>query len=91
MEPLDVITGLQMPQAVANALVQDLHRVDDFWKRLDVLVLRPAHPGSPADVEKSDKLGAMAYDLAATYLRAALDHMRAWRILLHVDRGASDE
>ena len=24
----------------------------------------------------------MAYDLAATYLRAALDHVRTWRILL---------
>lgn len=72
-----------MPQAAANALIQDLHRLDDLWKRLDVLVLQPAHPGSPADVEKRDKPGAMAYDLAATYLRAALDHMRAWRTLLH--------
>jgi hypothetical protein len=83
VESLDAITRLQMPQAVANALVQDLHRLDDLWKRLDVLVLQPAHPGTPADVEKSDKLGAMAYDLAATYLSAALDHMRAWRTLLH--------
>jgi hypothetical protein len=83
VEHLDAITRSQMPQAVANALVQDLHRLDDLWKRLDVLVLQPAHRGSVADQEKRDKLGAMAYDLAATYLRAALDHMRAWRTLLH--------
>ena len=77
------ITRLQMPQAVVNALVQDLRRVDDLWARLNTLLLQPAPPRSPAGTEKSDKLRAMAYDLAATYLTAALDHARAWRTLLH--------
>lgn len=83
VESLNDFTRLQMPQAAANALVHDLHRVDDLWTRLDVLVVQPAPPRSPAGREKSDKLRAMAYDLAATYLRAALDHMRAWRTMVH--------
>jgi hypothetical protein len=83
MEPLSEITRVQMPQAAANALVRDLRRVDDLWTRLDILVLQPAPMRSPARTERGDKLGAMAYDLAATYLRAALDHMRAWRAMVH--------
>jgi hypothetical protein len=80
---LNDLTRQQMTPTVVNALFHDLHRVDDLWARLDALVLQPAPPRSPAGTERSDKLQAMAYDLAATYLSAALDHVRTWRTLLH--------
>jgi hypothetical protein len=70
-----------MPDPVAAALEGLLRQVDPLWRRLDDLVVRPDPPGSAAQLDKGDKLGAMAYDLAATYLRAALDHVHAWRAL----------
>ncbi len=71
-----------MPPAVAEALAREVGRTDALWARLDAVLLRPDLPGSPAASEKRDRLGAFAYDLAATYLRAALDHIRAWQTLL---------
>jgi len=73
---------LQMPPAVAEALAREVGRTDALWARLDAVMLRPDLPGSAATSEKRDRLGAFAYDLAATYLRAALDHTRAWQTLL---------
>ncbi len=77
------IVRIQMSQAVADALVQELNRVEALWARLDGLVVQPPPPGSAAFVDKNDTLRALAHDLAAMYLRASLDHLRAWRTLLH--------
>ncbi len=72
-----------MPQPVTAALVQQLDRVDALSTRLDALILKPPPPGSAAFVDKNDRLRVLAHDLAPTYLVAALDHLRAWRTLLH--------
>ena len=77
---------MQMPQAVAAALTRELNRVDALWARLDTLVLQPAPQGSAAFVDRNDKLRSFAHDLAATYLRAALDHVRTWHTLLHAGK-----
>jgi hypothetical protein len=84
--PLSDLTRLQMPPAVVNALLHELRQVDNLSARLHVLVLQPAPPRSPASVETNDKLQAMGHDLAATYLAAALDHVHAWRTLLHAGK-----
>jgi hypothetical protein len=76
------VTRSEMPPAIVDALFQDLHRVDDLSARLDTIVLQPAPPQSPAGIGRTDKLQAMGYDLAATYLRAAIDHVHTWLTLL---------
>jgi hypothetical protein len=82
MDPPTGPIPLELSPAVAEALAREVRRVDALWARLDAFLLRPDPPGSPAASEKRDRLGAFAYDLAATYLRAALDHLRAWQALL---------
>jgi len=82
MDPPTGPVRLQMPPAVAEALAREVRCTDALWARLDAVLLPPDPPGSPAASEKGDRLGAFAYDLAATYLRAALDHLRAWQTLL---------
>lgn len=69
------------PQALAT-MFHDLAATDQLWQRLDVVVLTPAATGSAASVETADRIRAYAYDQATTALRAALDHLRAWRTLL---------
>lgn len=66
---------------VAAAVRQDLARVDELWRRLDVVVLTPPAEGSAAQQELGQPLRAYAHDHASTALRAALDHLRAWRNL----------
>jgi hypothetical protein len=70
-----------MPEPIANVLLGLLRKVDSLSTRLDNLVVPLDPPGSAARLDTSDKLGALAYDLAATYLRASLDHLQAWRAL----------
>ncbi|GHJ11454.1 hypothetical protein TPA0907_58210 [Micromonospora humidisoli] len=69
------------PQALAT-MFRDLAEIDQLWQRLDVVVLTPSAKGSAASVETTDRIRAYAYDQATTALRAALDHLRAWRTLL---------
>ena len=64
-------------------LLHDLSAIDDLWRRFDVAILTPPDAGSSAAVDLTDKLRAYAHDQAATGIRAALDHLRAWRNLLH--------
>jgi hypothetical protein len=64
-------------------MFRDLAEVDQLWQRLDIVVLTPPAEGSAASVEITDRLRAYTYDQATTALRAALDHLRAWRTLLN--------
>lgn len=72
-----------MPAEVVTKLVADLAHVDRLWARLDTLMFAIDPPASEAARDKTEKHRALAYDLAATFLRAALDHVRAWRTLVH--------
>src|SRR5690606_27940852 len=60
-----------------------LATIDLLWRRLDVATLTPPSAGSEAASDLGDKLRAYAHDQAATAIRAALDHLRAWRNLVH--------
>jgi hypothetical protein len=62
-------------------LSQDLTEVDQLWRRLDIAVLTPPAAGGAANSDMADRIRAYAYDQAATAMRAALDHLRAWRTL----------
>jgi len=63
-------------------LAADLSEIDQLWRRLDIAVLTPPDAGSVASAELADRMRAYAYDQASTAMRAALDHVRAWRTLL---------
>ena len=63
-------------------MTQDLAELDQLWRRLDVALVTPPAVGSEAERALQDRLRAYAHDQAATALRAALDHLRAWRALL---------
>jgi hypothetical protein len=80
-QPGEPVLVPMRPEAVA-ALMQDLTRIDDLWKRLDVAVTTPAATGSPAEMDVAEKERVFAYDLAVTGLRAALDHLVTWRSVL---------
>ncbi|MBM0256483.1 hypothetical protein [Micromonospora sp. 4G55] len=60
----------------------DVAKVDDFARRLDIIVMTPPAPNSPADRARASRLDGYAFDQAATALRAAIDHLQAWRALL---------
>jgi hypothetical protein len=72
-----------MPAEIVARLVVDLARADSMWARLDDLVISPEPPSSQAARDKAEKHRALAYDHAATYVHAAIDHVTAWRALLH--------
>lgn len=72
----------QMAPAVQQALMVNLGRLDELTKRLDIALTTPPANSSPASTELADETKAYAYDLAAVNLRAAIDHLLTWRLLL---------
>ena len=79
--PGEPVLSAVAPQAV-KAMSTDLAKLDSMWQQLDIVVLTPPKPGSPAERERQTRYGAYAYDQAVTAIRAALDHLRAWKNLL---------
>ena len=72
----------ELSAEVHQILVADLARIDQLWKRLDVIITTPPAAGSAAEIELANKSQAYAHLLAGTALRSALDHLLAWRRLL---------
>lgn len=70
-----------MPQFITDRMLRDLGKVDEFVARLDATLNPPAD--SIAAMERSDRLRAYGYDLAAMLLGSAIDHLRAWRMLIY--------
>lgn len=69
------------PQVVA-AVLTDLARLDQIRQAFTAAVTATAHPASAATTERADEFAALAYDLAATFITAAADHLIAWRALV---------
>ncbi len=71
------------PQLRAAIDVQ-FARVRELWRRLDDALLAAPTPGSVSDQDHSsgDRLAACSHDLAATFLRATIDHLVTWDKLL---------
>jgi hypothetical protein len=67
---------------VQRSLLAALERIDELFNRLHVAILTPAAPESAAAVELDNKSQAYAYNVAATAIQNAIDHLRAWRQLL---------
>jgi hypothetical protein len=64
---------------VQQSLLAALERIDELFTRTHVAILTPPVPGSAAAAELADKSQAYAYNVAATAIQNAIDHLRAWR------------
>jgi hypothetical protein len=72
----------QLSPDVQQSLMGAFARIDQLSKRLDVAIINPPAPGSAAELETANKSQAYAYNIAATTLQSAVDHLRAWRKLV---------
>jgi hypothetical protein len=72
----------QLSPDVQQRLMDAIARIDDLSKRLDVIITTPPADGSTAAVDLANKTRAYAYNIAATALRGALDHLLTWQSLL---------
>lgn len=80
-QPGKAVASAGWPQPLVRTLVADFARMRQAWQALDVALLTPAAPGSACAVECTDQHAAYAHDLAATSLRAALDHLVTWEVI----------
>lgn len=60
----------------------DFARVEELWRRLDVALTTPAATDSASYLDHNDPFAACAHDLAATFLRATIDHLVTWQKVL---------
>jgi hypothetical protein len=63
-------------------VLNDLSRLEPLRNAFTEIVTSTTDPASAAASDRADELAALAYDLAATFIVAAADHLAAWRALV---------
>jgi hypothetical protein len=78
-KPGEPIWAPLAPEVLDN-LTDSLGRVDELFRRIDVVITTPPAEGSVAAAAEESEI--YAYDLVSAGLQSALDHLRAWRTLI---------